>query len=292
MEYSKELKAYGAGISDKETEALAAQALEALKGNLNSEVYKTCLGCADITSLNAADSEASITELTRKVLDMPRQFPGVPGAASVCVFPPFIETVGLAAGDSGLRITSVAGGFPSSQTFLEVKMLEAAMAVESGADEIDVVINVGQILSGEYEQAASEIEILAGEVGEDTVLKVILESGELVSAQNIRTAALLAMMAGADFIKTSTGRTPVGATPQAAVTMCLAIKEYSARTGRKVGFKVAGGVRTAQDAALYYTIVENILGAEWLTPSLFRIGTSSAANSLLGEIVGKEVAYF
>ena len=190
-----------------------------------------------------------------------------------------------------LRITSVAGGFPSSQTFLEVKMLEVAMAIENGADEVDVVINVGEILSGAYDEAANEIEVLRGE-SDGATLKVILETGALKSPELIYNASLLAMAAGADFIKTSTGKIDVSATPEAAVVMCKAINEYYLKTGRKIGFKAAGGVRTAEDAALYYTIVKEILGEEWLTTELFRIGASSAANNILSAIEGKDICYF
>ena len=198
---------------------------------------------------------------------------------------------GVAVDGTPMRITSVVGGFPSSQTFLEVKMLETAMAIENGADEVDVVMNVGKVLTGALDEAANEIEVLREEA-RDVVLKVILETGALKTPEMIRRASLLAMLAGADFIKTSTGKIDVAATPEAAVVMCLAIRDYYERTGRKVGFKAAGGVRTAEEAALYYTIVEEILGAEWLTTDLFRIGASSAANNILSAIEGHPVKYY
>ncbi|MBR2962344.1 MAG: deoxyribose-phosphate aldolase, partial [Alistipes sp.] len=219
-------------------------------------------------------------------------YPDVPNVASICVYPSFVETVGLAIDGTPMRITSVAGGFPSSQTFLEVKALEVAMAVENGADEVDIVLNVGKMLQGHYDEAAAEVEVIRGEMGEDVVLKVIIESGALKSPELIRKASLVSMLAGADFVKTSTGKIDVAATPEAAVVMCQAIKDYYEQTGRKVGFKAAGGVRTPEDAALYYTIVEEILGEEWLTTDLFRIGASSAANNLLSAIVGKSVKHF
>ena len=212
--------------------------------------------------------------------------------ASICIYPPFVETVGLAVDDTPMRITSVAGGFPSSQTFLEVKMLETAMAVENGADEIDIVINVGKMLEGHYDEVANEVEVLRGEAGEDVVLKVILETGALKTPELIRRAALLAMFAGADFVKTSTGKIDVAATPEAAVVMCRAIRDYYDKTGRMVGFKPAGGVRSAADAVLYYTVVREILGERWLTPQFFRIGASSVANALLSAIVGEPVKYY
>lgn len=190
-----------------------------------------------------------------------------------------------------MRITSVAGGFPASQTFIEVKALEVAMAVENGADEIDVVMNVGKVLTGAYDEAASEVELLRNEV-RDVVFKVIIESGALKSPELIRKASLLSMLAGADFVKTSTGKTDVAATPEAAFVMCHAIKDYYNATGRKVGFKAAGGVRTPSDAALYYTIVEEVLGKEWITTDLFRIGASSAANNIISAIEDKDIKYF
>jgi deoxyribose-phosphate aldolase len=218
-------------------------------------------------------------------------FPHLQNVASICVYPPFVETVGLNIDGTPLRITSVAGGFPSSQTFLEVKMLETAMALENGADEVDMVINVGKILDEAYDEAAAEVEVLRGEA-EDATLKVILETGALGEPHLIRSASLVAMAAGADFIKTSTGKIDKSATPEAAIIMCEAIRDFHAKTGRKVGFKAAGGIRSAEDAALYYTIVKEILGEEWLTPELFRIGASALANNLLSAIEGKEVRYF
>ena len=216
----------------------------------------------------------------------------MPNVASICVYPSFVETVGLAVDGTPMRITSVGGGFPASQTFLEVKMLEVAMAVENGADEVDIVLNVGKMLTGEYDEAANEVEMIRSEMDADVVLKVIIESGALKTPELIRKASLISMAAGADFIKTSTGKIDVAATPEAAVVMCQAIKDFYEKTGTMVGFKAAGGVKTPQDAALYYTIVEQILGEQWLTTELFRIGASSAANNLLSAIVGQNVAHF
>ena len=246
----------------------------------------------DLTSLGATDSRRSIGEFTRKAIELPRHFPEAGSVASICVYPVFVETVGLAAGDSKMAITSVSGGFPSSQTYLEVKMLETAMAIENGADEIDIVISIGEMLDGEYDLAGNEIETLRAEIGDDAILKVILESGTLSDPELIHKAATIAMEAGADFIKTSTGKNGIAATPEAAVAMCLAIRQFAEKTGRKVGFKAAGGISTAESAALYYSIVEEILGEEWLTPERFRIGASSLTNNLLSEIEGREIKYF
>lgn len=292
MEYTNSLNGYDLSVEAETVESLVREAKEKACGNFNSEVYKACYGCIDLTSLNVTDNVRKIEEFTRKVVEFGTKFPDMPNVASVCVYPNFIDTVGLAAGDSGLKITGVTGGFPASQTYLEVKMLETSMAVETGADEVDMVMNVGQMLAGDYEPMANEIELIKEEVGPEIVLKIIIESGALEDYGTIRRASLLAMMAGADFIKTSTGKIPVAATPEAAVVMCGAIKDYYAGTGRKVGFKAAGGIRTAEDAALYYTIVEMILGKEWLCPGLFRIGASSAANNIIGAITGKEITYY
>ena len=292
MEYTTKLSQYTVIPSDAEVAAVVADAVKRSASNRTAEVFKTCFSCIDLTSLNTTDSRRSIAEFASKAVNFKGDFPDVPNVASICVYPSFVDVVGLAVGDSNIAITSVSGGFPSSQTYIEVKMLETAMAVENGADEIDIVFSVGEFLDGQVEVAGNEVEILAGEVGEDVVLKAIIESGELKTPENIYKASVLAMCAGADFVKTSTGKVSVSATPEAAVTMCFAIRDYYEKTGRKIGFKAAGGVRTADEAVLYYTIVESILGEEWLTPALFRIGASSLANNLLSAIEGREVKYF
>ena len=292
MEYTPTLRNFGPAPTADEVSALLEKIGPQARRNCRTEVYKRCFGCIDLTSLGATDSRRSIGEFTRKAIELPRHFPEAGSVASICVYPVFVETVGLAAGDSKMAITSVSGGFPSSQTYLEVKMLETAMAIENGADEIDIVISIGEMLDGEYDLAGNEIETLRAEIGDDAILKVILESGTLSDPELIHKAATIAMEAGADFIKTSTGKNGIAATPQAAVAMCLAIRQFAEKTGRKVGFKAAGGISTAESAALYYSIVEEILGEEWLTPERFRIGASSLANNLLSEIEGREIKYF
>lgn len=292
MEYSNTLTKFGAAPADAEIRAILADVQARLRANGNEEVYRRCFRSIDLTSLEATDSHEHIERFVAKAVRFPGHYPDIENVASVCVYPVFVETAGLVIADSGMTITSVAGGFPSSQTYLEVKMLETAMAVENGADEIDVVISLGEMLSGEYDLMGNEIETLRNEVGDDVVLKVILESGVLARPELIHRAAVIAMEAGADFIKTSTGKAAVSATPEAAVVMCLAIREFAERTGRRVGFKAAGGISTPQDAVLYYTIVERILGPQWLTPALFRIGASSLAGNLLNAIVGREENYF
>lgn len=292
MEYTPTLRNFGPAPTADEVSALLEKIGPQARRNCRTEVYKRCFGCIDLTSLGATDSRRSIGEFTRKAIELPRHFPEAGSVASICVYPVFVETVGLAAGDSKMAITSVSGGFPSSQTYLEVKMLETAMAIENGADEIDIVISIGEMLDGEYDLAGNEIETLRAEIGDDAILKVILESGTLSDPELIHKAATIAMEAGADFIKTSTGKNGIAATPEAAVAMCLAIRQFAEKTGRKVGFKAAGGISTAESAALYYSIVEEILGEEWLTPEHFRIGASSLANNLLSEIEGREIKYF
>lgn len=292
MEYSNNLKKFGAGLPAGQVDKIVAGIRPLAEKNRNTEVYKRCFGFIDLTSLNSTDSHERIERFVTKAVEFPNRFSGIPGVASVCIYPAFVETAGLVISDSKMTITSVTGGFPASQTYLEVKMLETAMAVENGADEIDIVINVGKMLEGHYDEVANEVEVLRGEAGEDVVLKVILETGALKTPELIRRAALLAMFAGADFVKTSTGKIDVAATPEAAVVMCRAIRDYYDKTGRMVGFKPAGGVRSAADAVLYYTVVREILGERWLTPQFFRIGASSVANALLSAIVGEPVKYY
>lgn len=292
MEYAEMLKIYGCAPGKDDVAAIVAKAQSMVGNNVSPDVLKRCYSCIDLTSLEASDSQKSIAELARKVAAQRGEFTDVPDVASVCVYPSFVETVGVELGDSDICIASVVGGFPSSQTFLEVKMLEAAMAVENGADEIDIVMNVGEVLTGEFDKAGSELELIREEVGDDIVMKVIIESGMLPDYGTMRMAALTAMMAGADFVKTSTGKASVAATPETAAVICGAISDYFKATGKKVGFKAAGGIRTANDVALYYSIVETVLGAEWLNPELFRIGASSAANNLLSAIMGASVKYY
>lgn len=224
----------------------------------------------DVTKLEQCDTEASITKWIEQTLAQTER------PAAVCVYPSLIESAALALGDSGVAVASVAGAFPSGQTYIEVKLLEVAMAIENGADEIDMVIDLGAITEGRFDLAQAEVRAVAEELDGDALLKVILETAVLKDEKVIREAANAAMMGGADFIKTSTGKSAAGgATPQAARVMCRAIKEYYALTGRKVGFKAAGGIKTDQEAEVYHNIVNEELGAEWLTPALFRLGRSS-----------------
>lgn len=292
MDYTKLLNDYAPAMSDRQIEVAVSKARIAAVKNQREDVYKLCFSAIDLTTLTEQDNNSSVAAFVKKAVELKTLYPEMPDVASVCVYPKFVDVVGLGVEGTQIGVTSVAAGFPASQTYLEVKMLEVSMAVENGADEIDVVLNVGQMQHGDYDEAANEIELLRGEAGDEVTFKVIVESGALKTPDLIRKASLLAMFAGTDFVKTSTGKIAVAATPEAAVVMCTAIKDYYLQTGRKVGFKAAGGIRTAEQAALFYTIVESILGSEWLTPALFRIGASSLADSLLSAIYGKTIKYF
>lgn len=251
--------------------------------NIDRQVALCCLSCLDHTTLSESDTQSSINNFVDQVMNLSTI--GLPPVASVCVYPSMVESVGLALGDSSIAITSVAGGFPAAQTYLEVKILEVAMAIENGADEIDIVLNVGAAMESNFEIVRSEIETIAQEIDGEAILKVILESGTLADPQIIYRAAYTAMEAGADFIKTSTGKTTVAATPQAVAIMCQAIADYHLESGRRVGIKVAGGVNTLEDAILYYNIVKSILGKEWLSSDLFRIGSSKLLSILIDYLV-------
>lgn len=255
------------------------------------EVYKQLFNCIDLTTLRATDSPRSVADLTERVNQFETEHPEMPNVAAICVYPNFAQVVRAVLEVSEVDIACVSGGFPSSQTFPEVKVAETALAVAGGADEIDIVINVGDFLDGDYESVCDEIAELK-EATRDGRLKVILESGALKTAENIRNASLLAMYSGADFIKTSTGKEYPGASHFAAYVMLHAIKEYYEATGRMVGFKPAGGVRTPEDAVGYYILVKEILGDKWLTNEYFRIGASGLANNLLTAIFGTETKFF
>lgn len=248
-------------------------------------------GCIDLTTLKATDSQQSVAAFTERVNDFENEHGDLPNVAAICVYPNFAQVVRTVLEVSGVNVACVAGGFPSSQTFPEVKVAETALAVEGGADEIDVVINLGDFLDGDWEQVADDLDEIKHSCRERS-LKVILETGALKTARNIRDASVIAMYSGADFIKTSTGKEYPGASLEAAYVMALAIKEYAEKTGRMVGLKVAGGVTTADEAVAYYTIVKEVLGEKWLSSEYFRIGASRLANNLLTEILGTETKFF
>jgi deoxyribose-phosphate aldolase len=234
-----------------------------------------------------------------KVTRLRKEYPSYPLPASVCVYPNFAGVVRDARPDPALHVTTMASCFPSAQSFLEVKLHEIELAVRGGADEIDIVLALNSFLAGDLETAGAEIlasrgciDKVAAELGRPVVLKVILETGLLVTPELIAEASFLAMENGADFIKTSTGKVKVNATPQAAYVMCQCIKKYYEATGKKVGFKAAGGISSALDAVCYYSIVSTVLGQEWLNKNLFRFGVSRLANQILSAVEQKTVAYF
>lgn len=290
--YHSALSKYNTALNDDEIAAKTAQLIEKhLKENDTVEVKKFLFHCIDLTTLKCTDSEQSVMKFTERVNEFVDKYPDLDNVAAICVYPNMAEIVNDTLEADNVNIACVSGGFPSSQTFTEIKVAETAMAFHAGADEIDIVISVGKFLSGDYEGMCDEIEELKDVCG-DKHLKVILETGALASASNIKKASILSMYSGADFIKTSTGKEKPAATPEAAYVMCQAIKEYFLETGRKVGFKPAGGINTVHDALVYYTIVKEVLGKEWLTNELFRLGTSRMANLLLSDIVGQETKFF
>lgn len=262
-------------ITKKVNDLLAGKYSE----NNNTKVYKKLYSCIDLTSLNSTDSNESIWKFTEKVNSFDGSTPEMDNVAAICVYPNFARTVKEAL-TADIKIACVAGGFPSSQTFTEIKVAEAALAVADGADEIDVVINVGKFLDDEYEEMCEELTEIK-EACRHASLKVILETGALQNAKNIHQAAILSLYSGADFLKTSTGKGYPGATPEAAYVICQAILSYHAKTGKKAGLKVSGGIATAEDAVKYYTIVRELLGEEWCNNTLFRIGASRLADVLL-----------
>ncbi len=280
--YRDTLKKYKTDIKDADiTQKVNDIISKKFDQNNTKEVYKRIYSCIDLTSLNATDTREEIWNFTETVND----FEGssdVDNVAAICVFPNFVETVKEAL-TANVNIAAVAGGFPSSQTFTEVKIAETGLAVASGADEIDIVLNLGYFLEENYEDVCEEIDEIKNACRE-AKLKVILETGALKSAKNIMKASILALYSGADFIKTSTGKVYEGATLEAAYVMCTAIKEYNQKTGNKAGFKASGGISTTEDAVKYYTIVKEVLGDEYLNKEYFRIGASRLANNLLESI--------
>jgi len=290
--YLETLSKYDVNLNDEEIAAEVKQIIDDnFEANNTKEVLAFSLSCIDLTSLNPTDNEERITEFTKRVNSFDEEYPYLNNVASICVYPNFAEVVSTTLEVSDVDTTVVAAGFPSSQTFDEIKVAECSLAVAAGADEVDIVINVGQMLAGQYEEMCDTIEECKAAC-RDKIFKVILETGALKSAQLIAKASVLAMYSGADFIKTSTGKISVAATPEAALVMCKMIKQYYDQTGQKVGFKVAGGVKTPDDAVKYYSIVKAVLGDEWLTKDLYRIGASSAANNLLSAIIGQETSHF
>ena len=284
---------YELAVDDAKVQAAVRQLIaEKVPQNDTLEVKKFLMGSIELTTLKTTDSEESVLAFTERVNQYDAQFPDLPHLATICVYPCFAKTVSQTLEVDGVEVACVSGSFPSSQALIEVKVAETALAVKDGATEIDIVMPVGKFLSGDYEGVSDDIAELKAVCGPDVAMKVILETGCLGTGENIKIASILSMYAGADYIRTSTGKEKISATPEAAYVMCQAIKEYYDETGIQIGFKPAGGINTVMDAVIYYTIVKEVLGEKWLTNKWFRLGTSRLANLLLSEIQGEETKFF
>ena len=290
--YEQALSLYPTDINDEEVKAQVARIMEEKVPQNNTEAVKRfLLGSVELTSLKATDNDESILKLTEKVNAFDNDYPTLPHVATICVYPCFAGIVSESLEVDGVEVACVSGNFPSSQALLDVKCVETALAINDGATEIDMVMSVGRFLAGDYETVCDEIQQIK-EACREHPLKVILETGLLGKASLIKKASILAMYAGADYIKTSTGKEKPAATPEAAYVMCQAIKEYYEQTGIRIGFKPAGGMNTIEDALVYYTIVKEVLGEEWLTNRMFRLGTSRLCNMLINDLLKAEINYF
>ena len=289
--YEEVLAKYNLEISDADVQAAVKDLIaNKVPENDTVEVKKFLMGSIELTTLSCTDT--SVMAFTERVNAFDNTYPDLPHVATICVYPCFAEVVKDTLEVDGVEIVCVSGSFPSSQTFSEVKVAETALAIKDGATEIDIVMPVGKFLSGDYEGVCEDITELKNVCGKDVPMKVILETGCLKTAQNIKKASILSMYAGGDYIKTSTGKEKVSATPEAVYVMCQAIKEYYDATGIQIGLKPAGGINTVMDAITYYTIVKEVLGEKWLTNKWFRLGTSRLANIFLSEVTGEEVKFF
>ena len=287
------LKKYNLDVDDAAVKAAVMKIItEKVPQNDTLDIKKFLFGSIELTTLKTTDSDESVMAFTERVNQFDAEYPDLPHVATICVYPCFAKTVSETLEVDGVEIACVSGSFPSSQALIEVKVAETALAVRDGATEIDIVMPVGKFLSGDYESVCDDISELKQACGEDVAMKVILETGDLRNGSDIKKASILSMYAGGDYIKTSTGKEKISATPEAAYVMCQAIKEYYDETGIQIGFKPAGGINTVTDALTYYTIVKEVLGEKWLTNKWFRMGTSRLANLLLSEIVGEEVKFF
>ena len=291
--YEEALSKYNCDISDAEVAAAVKKIIaEKVPENDTPEIKRFLFGSIELTTLKTTDSDESVMAFTERVNQFDNAYPDLPHVATICVYPCFANIVSKTLEVDGVEIACVSGSFPSSQARLEVKVAETALAVQDGATEIDIVMPVGKFLSGDYEGVCDDINELKQTCGEHVAMKVILETGCLRNASDIKKASILSMYAGGDYIKTSTGKEKISATPEAAYVMCQAIKEYYDETGIQIGFKPAGGINSVMDALIYYTIVKEVLGEKWLTNKWFRMGTSRLANLLLSEIVGEETKFF
>ena len=286
------LSKYNFDMKDEDVKETVKKLIaEKVAANDTPEVKRFMFGSIELTTLTTTDSDESVLQLVEKVNKFDNEYPNYPHVATLVTYPRFTKLVSESLEVEGVIPTCVSGAFPSSQALIEVKTVETGLAIRDGAGNVDIVMHVGQFLSGDYETVCDEIQQQKETCG-DVPMKVILETGDLGSCANIKKASILAMYSGADYIKTSTGKEKVSATPEAAYMMCQAIKEYYDETGIMVGFKPAGGINSVMDALIYYTIVKEILGEKWLTNELFRLGTSRLANLLLSELEGKEVKFF
>ena len=291
-EYDQALEQYDLNITDEDVKAAVTKIIaEKVSENDNPEVKKFLLGSVELTTLSTADTEEKVLAMVEKVNKFDSEYPDLPHVAAVCAYPCFTKLIADSLEVDGVDITNVTGNFPSSQALLEVKTIETALAIKDGATQIDIVMPVGKFLSGDYEGVCDTISELKQTCG-DVPMKVILETGDLRNAHDIKTAAILAMYAGADYLKTSTGKEKISATPESVYVLCQAIKEYHKKTGIQIGLKPAGGINTVMDAVIYYTIVKEVLGEKWLTNYWFRMGTSRLTNLLLSEIIGSETKFF
>lgn len=290
--YLQALDQYNTSIKDEDVKKAVEKLIaERVPENDTKEVKKFLLGSVELTTLKTTDSDESVLKFTEKVNEFEEKYPDLPHVATICVYPCFASIVSKSLEVEGVEVACVSGSFPSSQALLEIKIAETALALKDGATEIDMVMSVGKFLSGDYETVCDEISEMKATCG-DRKLKVILETGCLKTAENIKKASILSMYAGADYIKTSTGKESPAATPEAAFVMCQAIKEYYEKTGIQIGFKPAGGMNCVHDALVYYTIVKEVLGEKWLTNQWLRLGTSRLANQLLSDILDEEVKFF
>lgn len=291
--YEEALAKYNTNIDDQEVrDAVRKIIAEKVPENDNMDVKRFLFGSIELTTLKTTDSDTSVLAFTERVNDFDNEYPDLPHVATICVYPCFAKTVAESLEVDGVEIACVSGSFPSSQARIEVKVAETSLAVADGATEIDIVMPVGKFLSGDYEGVCDDIAELKAACGEDVAMKVILETGAIKTASNIKKASILSMYAGADYIKTSTGKLEPAATPEAAYVMCQAIKEYYDKTGIQIGFKPAGGINSVMDALIYYTIVKEVLGEKWLTNKWLRLGTSRLANMLLSELKGEQIKFF
>ena len=281
--FSQAFSKYNMNVDSAWVKSVIEKAKKEIISGGDKETLKKIFSCIDLTTLKPTDNEDTVLAFVEKVNKMEDKYPDIPSVASICVYPCFAQLVSRSLEVESVRTCCVSGGFPSAQTFFEVKVAETSLAIHDGADEIDIVQNAGRILNEDYETLAEETDELKA-VCADKTLKVILETGALGTLDNVKKAALIAMYSGADFIKTSTGKEVPGADPESFCVMCKTVREYADQTGRNVGVKAAGGISTVDDALLYWTIAKLVLGKDWLNNTRFRIGASRLADTLLNEI--------